>query len=114
MDIHDWQLRFRLNEAHAFSNGAEGWSIRSDSAFELGLGEELVAIAVSQPVAALADKPSNDIERRADLATRWLERAGFASEPIEALLYLFFGLEALLGDKSEQLKGAALAFVRRC
>jgi hypothetical protein len=61
-------------------------------------------------VAVLIGTPSNDIKRRADLATRWLERAGFASEPIEALLYLFFTLEALLGDTSEERKGEALAF----
>jgi hypothetical protein len=108
--INDWQLRFRLSGDYAFSNHGGGWSARPDSAWELGLRPELVELAMSQPVAGLPLEPSTDIERKADVAIRWLERARFASEPIIAMLYLFFGLEALLGDTSEGLKAPALAF----
>jgi hypothetical protein len=41
---------------------------------------------------------------------RWIERARFTGEPLIALLYLFFALEALLGDKPEGLKADDLAF----
>jgi hypothetical protein len=54
--------------------------------------------------------PTTDVEKKADLALRWMERARFAGEPLIALLYLFFALEALLGDKSEGLKADMLAF----
>jgi hypothetical protein len=45
-----------------------------------------------------------------DLALRWMERAWLAGDPLVALLYLFFALEGLLGDKSEGLKAHGLAF----
>jgi hypothetical protein len=41
---------------------------------------------------------------------RWMERARFTADPLIALLFLFFALEALLGDKSEGLKAHGLAF----
>jgi len=57
-------------------------------------------------------EPQNDLQRQADLALRWIERGALATEPLEALLFFFFGLEALLGDKSEGLKARGLAFRR--
>lgn len=42
----------------------------------------------------------------------WIERAIFTDGPLVALLYRFFALEALLGDKSSGLKGEQLAFRR--
>jgi hypothetical protein len=36
-----------------------------------------------------------------------MERAWLATEPLVRLLYLFFALEALLGDTGESLKAAA-------
>jgi hypothetical protein len=43
---------------------------------------------------------------------RWMERAWLATEPLIRLLYLFFALEALLGDTAESLK-AGLVGLRR-
>lgn len=50
--------------------------------------------------------------RRTDshVAMEWIERAAFAGDPLIETLYHFFGLEALLGDKSEGIKGPSLAF----
>jgi hypothetical protein len=108
--INDWQLRFRLADNYAFSDALKGWARRSDSAFPLGLGSDLVELAIAQPVAGLLPEPTSDIERKADVAMRWLERSRFAGEPLVALLYLCFALEALIGDSSESLKGPALAY----
>jgi len=62
--------------------------------------------------ASLASEPINDVERKADVALGWIERAIFTDDPLVALLYRFFALEALLGDKSSGLKGKQLAFRR--
>ena len=39
-----------------------------------------------------------------------MERSSLSDEPVEALLYLFFALEALLGKKDKNLKAHDLAF----
>ncbi|WP_155547911.1 hypothetical protein [Amycolatopsis camponoti] len=61
-------------------------------------------------MASLCGKPSRDIEKKADVALRWIERAAFSTDPLISLLYQFFALEALLGDVSQGLKSAQLAF----
>ncbi|MGH9963036.1 MAG: hypothetical protein ACREBC_38960, partial [Pyrinomonadaceae bacterium] len=108
--IPSHQLRFRLGTAHTFDGHSAGFALRSDAAWDLGLGEKLVEYAQSQPVATGLLNPTTDIEKKADLATRWMERACFTGESLIALLYLFFALESLLGDKSEKLKAHDLAF----
>jgi hypothetical protein len=108
--IHDRQLRFRLGIAYAFDERLSGWRQREDEAYELEFSGNLIELALAQPVARMPAEPTNDIQRKADLALRWMERAWFATEPLVALLYLFFALEALLGDKSEKLKAHGLAF----
>jgi hypothetical protein len=40
----------------------------------------------------------------------WMERACLTGDRLVAMLYRFFALEALLGDKSEGLKAHGLAF----
>src|SRR5262249_11688312 len=101
MGIHDRQLRFRLGTAYAFDGRVAGWTQREDTAYELEVGGDLVERALARPVARMPAEPTNDLQRKANLALRWMERAWFATEPLVALLYLFFALEALLGDKSE-------------
>lgn len=110
--IHNSQLRFRLADAYAFENLAFGWQERADVAYSLTLSTDLVELVVRQPLAQVPAEPRNKLERKADVALRWIERARFATEPTVALLYLFFALEALLGDISEKLKAAPLAFRR--
>jgi hypothetical protein len=111
---HPWinqaQLRFRIGRTYAFDDRLAGWQQWPDAAYELGLTDELLELVDAHPVSKLALTPANDIERRVDIALRWMERAWLAGEPLIDLLYLFFALEALLGDRSEGLKGQGLAF----
>jgi hypothetical protein len=107
--INDEQLRFRLGTGYAFDDKLTGWQQPSDIAYGLTLGDDL-GLALSQPVADLPSKPRNDIERKALLALRWLDKAFLTGDELEALLYRFYALEALLGDKSEGLKAHGLAF----
>lgn len=108
-DLHDRQLRFRLSEAFSWGGSGAGFSTRSDSPYELGLDDGLLHLAGSQSVAHIPIEPLDDIDRHVDLAMRWIERAIFTGEELVALLFLFFGLEALLGRKSDGLKGHELA-----
>jgi hypothetical protein len=107
--IHDRQLRFRLGTGYAFDDRLGGFSQRNDVAYDLTLGDDL-SLELSQPVADLPSQPRNDIERRALLALRWLDKAFLTADELEALLYRFYALEALLGDKAEGLKAHGLAF----
>lgn len=107
---HDQQLRFRLGASYAFSDGLDGWASPSDTAYELTLTPDFTDAVERTPVWMLTAEPVTDIDRKADLALRWMERARFSAEPLIALLYLFFALEALLGEKSERLKADGLAF----
>ncbi|NVN00821.1 hypothetical protein [Arthrobacter sp. SDTb3-6] len=108
--INDRQLRFRPAVAYAFSNNLSGWRSRGDIAYELTLGPSSLDSISNGPVWTMSATPVTDIHKKADLALRWMERARFADEPLIALLYLFFALEALLGDTSEGLKADMLAF----
>lgn len=108
--IHDRQLRFRLGMSYAFDDKLSGWGTREDAAFDLEFVDVLVTRAENQPVSKMPAYPITDTDRKADLALRWMERAWLVGEPLVALLYLFFALEALLGDKSEGLKAHGLAF----
>lgn len=109
MGINDRQLRFRLGTTYAFSGDQAGFAQRDDVAYELPLTEGELRLAEGQPVFGLGAVARTDIERKALLAVRWMERAWLSGEPLVALLYLFFALEALLGDKSEKLKAHDLA-----
>jgi hypothetical protein len=107
--INDRQLRFRVGDTYAFSERASGRQAPPEVAYELGLDGTLIDLAASQPISKMPLEPVTDVAKKADLALRWMERARFAGEPLVALLFLFFGLEALLGDKSEGLKAHGLA-----
>ena len=107
--IHHRQLRFRLGESYAFSEKLTGWQSRPDTAYEATYGGELVDVAEEQAVFSLPRLPKNRLERKADMAVRWIDRGMMATEPTVALLYYFFALEALLGDTSAKLKAPVLA-----
>ncbi len=107
--VHDRQLRFRLGIGYAFDERLTGWKRRDDEAYGLTLAED-VSDLLSHPAMAVPAVPRNDIERKAALAMRWMERACLTGDDLIALLYRFFALEALLGDKSEGLKAHSLAF----
>ncbi|HEX5406597.1 MAG TPA: hypothetical protein VFX16_30360 [Pseudonocardiaceae bacterium] len=108
--VHDRQLRFRLSTTYAFDKHLSGWSERDDDADDLTLGGDGIKVIHDQPIARMPLHPTTDIGKKADLALRWMERAWLAGDPLVALLYLFFALEGLLGDKSEGLKAHGLAF----
>jgi hypothetical protein len=110
--IHDRQLRFSIGEAYAFDDRLSGWTQRAETAYELPLAASFVDLVRPQPVCALPLVPRNKLERKADLAVRWMERAWLATEPLIRLLYLFFALETLLGDTAESLKAGLVALRR--
>jgi hypothetical protein len=110
--IPDRQLRFRIGPSVWFDDNFSGWTAPADLGWELELDDALISQVIEQPLAALAAQPSTDVERRADLALRWYERAQLAQEPVVEVLYLFFALETILGEKSAKLKGHVLAMRR--
>ncbi len=110
--LPDSQLRFRLVGTYWFDDGAQGWGRPSGAGIELELDDGLIQRARSKPVSSLPVSATNDVERRAELALRWFERAQLSTDPTLQLLFLFVALEAMLGDKSEGLKARALAMRR--
>jgi hypothetical protein len=112
LGLLDSQLRFTLGEGYAFDDRLSGWQRRADTAYELTFGGSLHDIVRQSPIAAIPLVPRNKLERKADLALRWMDRALLTTEPLVKLLYLFFALEALLGDTAEGLKAPVLAFRR--
>ena len=113
---HRWipteQLRFRLLHTYSFGKGLSGWKLDPEKPWDLELDDELLALANDQTTWKLGDEPANDVERRAQLALEWWEDASFETDPLRGMLFQFFALEALLGDKSEGLKAPGLAFRR--
>jgi hypothetical protein len=104
------QLRFRLGESYAFDTGdVAGWHTRSDIAYGLEAVQDLVDLAAGQSIASAPATPVTDIDRRVDVAIRWMERATFEGDRLLGILFLFFALESLIGDKSGELKAEALS-----
>jgi hypothetical protein len=110
--VHDRQLRFRLGETAWFDDGTTFWSSRDDLGWDLPLSEDLIEFAMSQEIAQLRAEPASDVEERANLALGWFERAQLESEQTTQLLFLFFALEALVGDRSSGEKATPLALRR--
>jgi hypothetical protein len=110
--LHKRQLRFRLGETYAFDERAGGWTMREDAAWEGSLTDDMRTLVAEQPAANLPYESRTDVEAKANLALKWIDRARFATEPIVATLYLFFALEALLGDTAEGQKAFRLVFRR--
>jgi hypothetical protein len=110
--IQTSQLRFKLGRAYAFTERLTGWRNGPGAAHKLVLNDTTLEAASSNPISGMNQIPTTDIEKKAEIALRWIERAQFADSNIVALLFLFFALEAILGDKSERLKAHGLAFRR--
>ena len=107
---HERQLRFRLNGSFTFDQGGQGWNRPDDSRFEAGLLPESLEKMKSEELFSLTAPPVTDLDKCAHRAAEWIERALLVNDsPLNALLYLFFALEALLGDRGEGLKGHGLA-----
>ncbi len=110
--IPDQQLRFRLGTSYWFDGGGGGWSTRSDQIINVGLNEELIELATSTEIAKLPVEGGTSIEKAARRALQWFDDALLAIDPLKEMLYLFFALEAILGDKSDKPKGENLALRR--
>lgn len=108
--VHGFQLRFRVGIGYAFDDRLQGWNRRSDDAYELTLTEQGVKELFGHPALSVPMSGRSDIEEKAALAMDWMERACLTGDNLVAMLYRFFALEALLGDKSEGLKAHGLAF----
>lgn len=108
--INDMQLRFTLGTTYVFEDGRGGWRVRADSSAGLGLDAKLMDLASGQAVTAVPSEPTTRVHRSADLALGWIERAQLTGDPLVALLFQFFALEAILGDESESQKAMPLAF----
>lgn len=106
------QLRFRIGENFTFGPGLAGFQTRAYVEWEVELDDELTRVAEGEPLAALSAEPSNDLERRAQIALTWLAEGAFEGDDVKRMLYLTFALEALLGDRSERLKAHGLAYRR--
>lgn len=109
LDIADEQLRFVVGTTYAFGDNAAGWRQRDDVAYKLGLNDELMELVREHPVFILQPEPATKVDRAADLAMRWMERARMTGEPLVTALYLIFAVEALLGDKAAGEKGHKIA-----
>ncbi len=110
--ITENQLRFKLGEHAWFSSTQAGWARHPDDPFGLELNSDLVEFALEQPYASLPAAPSNDVERRAHRALLWLDKAQLEMDPTTRVLFGFFALESILGDKSEGEKARSLAYRR--
>ena len=108
--VQDFQLRFRIGIGYAFDDRLHGWNRRDDEAYELTLTEQMCKELLSHPAMSVPISERSDIEEKAALAMGWMERACLTGDNLIAMLYRFFALEALLGDKSEGLKAHGLAF----
>lgn len=93
------QLRFQCGDLHIFGNGDKVWMAPGKGASSLTLREGDIAAVHEHPVASLRRAPSNDVEHKADVALRWMERASFVDEPLVGLLYLFLLLKRCLATR---------------
>ena len=108
--IREQQLRFRLGTSYAFDAGEmSGVHTREDIVWGLEANQNLADLAARQFIASASPKPVTDIQCRVDVAIRWMERATFEPDRLLGILFLFFALESLLGDKSGELKAGALS-----
>lgn len=110
INLHERQLRFQLGERFAFTDSRAGWALGPDAAWEASMSAVEADKLSEQRLAGLTPAPKGSIQRHANTAVRWLNRARFANDPVERLLFLFFSLEAILGDIGGGEKGRNLAF----
>ncbi len=108
--IPDLQLRFRVGERFALEGGGGGWRLPDHAAGELELDDNLQSLVSDHIVGSIPMDPIPDALKRAALAAAWLERAQMTGDPLIAVLYQFFALEAILGQTSDKEKASPIAF----
>lgn len=106
------QLWFRLGERYAFAERLAGWTRHPDTPFATPINGEIVERLEALRFMRLPATPTNDLQRRALLAVAWIDRSLVTPDRLVAMLFQFFALEAILGDKAEGLKALGLAFRR--
>jgi hypothetical protein len=111
---HERQLKFGLGERFAVREFPRhpGWRLGPDKAWPITFPPATVEKLLAQPIAQLGQGGASKFELRATTALEWLDRARFTDTPVDRILYQFFALEAILGDKSEGEKGSKIAFRR--
>jgi hypothetical protein len=110
---HRRQLRFRLGDTYVIAERLVGWQQRDDIAYPGWLNREVLDRVLDKAVTGIPISPhKTGLMKQAQLALDWIDRSLVASEPLIALLYQFFALEAMLGDKATGLKSYRLAFRR--
>jgi len=108
--VDDRQVRFQLGAQYSFGGPLSGFVRPAGEPIDLHLSAQFAGRLAAGPTSALPFAPADDVHRKADTAVRWVSRAVLADDPLVAVLFYFFALEALLGDKSEKLKAHTVAF----
>lgn len=111
-EISDRDLRFKLGQVWWLDDGSHQWTMPDRLPTPLRLRNDLIELATAQPIASLRASSRTNIEEHARIALSWFEKAQLDDDPVSQMLYLFFALEAILGDRSEGLKGEKLALRR--
>jgi hypothetical protein len=110
--LSDIQLRFRSGIYYILpETGSFGWQSHPD----LAVTCETIPSFIEYLGTDLLDLPgigTNDATKHALSAMSWIDQAQLAVDPINRTLFLFFALEALLGDTSAGLKSQTLVFNR--
>lgn len=107
------QLRFALGERYAFADSHRaGWQLADEAAWELRVDAEMAARVATTPTARLDAAAHTDLDTHANTAMRWADRSLITPDPLVRILYLFFALEALVGDRATGEKGRRISFRR--
>jgi hypothetical protein len=110
--VNELQLRFRLGDGYSFGPRLFGWETHADARWEVELDAELLEKVLDRPIARLPAIPDNRIGRQAERALRWIDQATLSTDRVNAMLFGFFALEAMLGARDHGLKATDLAFKR--
>jgi hypothetical protein len=112
LKFDDQSLRFKLGNIWWTEGGGHQWTMPGRPERSVRLQDDLVGMAVAQPVADLTASGGTKLDDHARIALGWFEKSQLEDDPLSKMLYLFFALEALLGEESEGLKGEKLALRR--
>lgn len=104
------QLRFRLSETYLFDDGAFGFVRDDGHAYDFELLQGHVDRVLASPLSSIDPSSIAGLPKQLALAAKWIERSWLTDDPLSAILYLFFSLEAILGDRSKGEKAHILAF----
>lgn len=111
--FHRDQWRFRLGETYVIAEEHVGWQRHDHTVVPVRPNHETFDRISRRAVSQVLNLPQeNGLKKQAMLALEWINRSLLTSEPLVAMLYQFFALEAILGDTAEGLKSHRLAFRR--